>query len=132
MKLEEAREIVMALVEGFDQLTGEVLPSDIPYNRRTVKRALRIVYYETATKQEQTNFSRNIVGSKITKIKKQEKNLKEGKPKNAGMPWTDSLRKKLVSQYQRGVTIAKLSKTFERTQGAIRSELIKQNEIVED
>ena len=52
--------------------------------------------------------------------------MRKGKPKNAGMPWTQELKEKLSEEYESGSTVEDLSISFERSEGAMKAELIRQ------
>ena len=116
MELDEAKQIVTALANGIDPTTGEVLPQESPYNDPTVIRALFTVIgsLKTVKKSNQTDEQ------------KQQGNIDNGKPKNAGIPWTKELKAEVASKYLSGTSIHKLARYFERTTGAIVSELTKQ------
>ena len=116
MELDEAKEIVRALADGVDPTTGEVLPQESPYNDPSVIRALFKVIESTRTAKKPTK----------TNEQRQQDNIDSGKPKNAGLPWTDELKTELASKYRSGVSIDELCKYYERTKGAIVSELTKQ------
>ena len=57
---------------------------------------------------------------------KQQENVENKRPKNAGLPWTDELKMELSSKFSDGISIEELSMYFERTKGAVISELMKQ------
>jgi len=57
---------------------------------------------------------------------KQEENIRKGRPRNAGLPWTDELRKEVAGMFKSGKSIKELAQYFERTEGAIVSELVRQ------
>lgn len=116
MELDEAKEIVRALADGVDPTTGEVLPQASPYNDPSVIRALFKVIESTRPVKQPTK----------TNEQRQQDNIDSGKPKNAGLPWTDESKTELSSKYRSGVSIDELCKYYERTKGAIVSELMKQ------
>ncbi|MCL6331692.1 hypothetical protein EXT51_19580 [Pectobacterium carotovorum subsp. carotovorum] len=116
MELSEAKDIVTALINGIDPTTGEVLPEGSPYNNPQVIRALFAVLDTLKVKKQ----------PKKTLEEKQQDNLKAGRPKNAGIAWDDELRELLASRFQSGASIDELATNFERTKGAIMSELTKQ------
>ena len=116
MDLEKAKEIVRLLAEGIDPTTGEVLPKESPYNEPVVIRALFTVIESL----------KEVRKPKKTVEQKQQENLYSGKPRNSGLPWTDDLKKEVADKFRSGVSIPELSRYFERTKGAIVSELTKQ------
>ncbi|WP_233967070.1 hypothetical protein [Pectobacterium polaris] len=116
MELSEAKDIVTALINGIDPITGEVLPEESPYNNPQVIRALFTVLDTVNVKKQ----------PKKTLEEKQQDNIKAGRPKNAGISWDDELKALLASTFQNGASIDELATTFERTKGAIVSELTKQ------
>jgi hypothetical protein len=42
------------------------------------------------------------------------------------LPWTDELKKEVANMFKSGATIKEMAKHFERTEGAIVSELVRQ------
>jgi len=64
--------------------------------------------------------------TKLTYEQKQRENTDIGKPKNAGLPWTKELKVEVASRFRSGSSYSELAVYFERTRGAIVSELTKQ------
>jgi len=115
MEFTEAKNLVSALANGTDPVTGEILPAKSPYNEPTVIRALFTVLN-----------SSNGKATRKSPEEKMEENLAAGRPRNAGLPWTDDLRVELAEKFQGGTTLQELARHFERTNGAILSELARQ------
>ena len=116
MKLEEAKSVLMGLANGINPVTGELFPEDSPYNDPKIIRALfTIAQFINEAKQQKKSPS-----------ERQQDNVEAGRPRNAGMPWTESLKSELVMRFQAGASLAELAQYFERTHGAITSELEKQ------
>jgi hypothetical protein len=115
MELNEAKELVSALANGTDPGTGEILPAESPYNNPIVIRALFTVLNSSNTRV-----------AKKSPEEKMEENLAAGRPRNAGLPWTDDLRAELAKKFQDGMALRDLALHFERTNGAILSELARQ------
>ena len=63
---------------------------------------------------------------KRTAEQRQNDNIENGKPRNAGLPWTTELRAEAAAKFKKGSSVNELAESFERTPGAITSELIKQ------
>ncbi len=116
MELNTAKEIVKILANGVNPATGEVLPQESPYNDPSVIRALFTVLGSIKAAKK----------PKKTVEQKQQDNIDSGRPKNAGLSWTDELRTEVASKFHSGASIDELSEYFERTKGAIVSELMKQ------
>lgn len=114
-QLNEARELVSALANGTDPGTGEILPAKSPYNDPTVIRALFTVLNASIGRATKKSLEQ-----------KMEENLSAGRPKNAGLPWTDDLRSRLAEMFQGGTELPELAHHFKRTNGAILSELARQ------
>ena len=57
---------------------------------------------------------------------KQAQNVASGRPRNAGLVWTDGLRVEVVRLFKQGQSIPELATYFERTEGAILAELVRQ------
>jgi len=116
VEIGEAKQIVTALANGIDPTTGEVLPQESPYNDPSVIRALFTVIGSLKTVKK----------SKQTGEQKQQVNVDSGKPKNAGLPWTKELKAEVAEKYLAGSNYDELAEYFERTRGAVISELTKQ------
>jgi hypothetical protein len=96
-------------------MTGEVLPAESPYNEPVVIRALFKVL--------------SALGGPATRKspeERMEENLAAGRPRHAGLPWTEGSRSDLAEKYQAGTTVQELARFFERTNGAILPELARQ------
>lgn len=117
MDLEDAKRIVALLANGTDPSTGEVLPEDSPYNSPVVIRALFTLLINVQTGKKAGTPSVN---------EPQEICTTGGKPRNSGLPWSEDLKKQLSEKFLAGHSIFDLAKEFERTEGAIRSELLHQ------
>ena len=115
MELSEARTIVKTLAEGVDPITGELFATDSPYNHPRVIRALFTIHTHT-----------RIPNSKLSPDERRQRNIDLGRPRNAGMPWTDDDRSRVASGFQSGETIEELASKLERSRTAIHAELIRQ------
>ena len=123
MEIDKAKEIVSLLAYGIDPTTGEVLPNDSPYNHPSVIRALFSVLGSVGAPKKQIKQSIE---------EKQTQNVASGRPKNAGLPWTEELKEKIVIMFKNGASIDELAEYFERTSGAILSQLMHQGLIDEE
>ncbi|MFI3156573.1 MAG: hypothetical protein QX199_10485 [Methylococcaceae bacterium] len=103
-------EIIRALANGVDPHTGEELPADSPYQHPQTIRALFVAIQAL----EQLKKS----GVRQQRL-----------PDNAGKAWTDEENHQLISAFDSGKTIKQLAEEHQRTEGAIRSRLIKQGRI---
>jgi hypothetical protein len=115
MELSEARAIVKTLAEGVDPVTGEVFEADSPYNRSRVIRALFTVHRYA-----------HVPGSKMSPDERRQRNLELGRPKNAGLRWTEEDRSTVASGFGDGRTIEGLARELDRSRAAIHAELIRQ------
>lgn len=116
MEIREANGIVSALANGVDPITGEVLADESPYNDPNVIRALFTVL----------KSSGGLKPAKKTLEQRQKENVAVGRPRNAGLPWTEELKEELAERFENGASPGELARHFERTRGAILSELEKQ------
>ena len=116
MEIREAQSIVKALAQGIDPNTGEVFASDSPYNEPKTIRALFTVH----------DFVMQARKPRMSAGEKRQENLDLGRPANYGLPWKDDARSQVATGFEEGKTIEELATTLERTQGAIRAELIRQ------
>lgn len=114
MEIEKAKEIVVLLANGTDPTTGEVFADDSPYNNPVVIRALYTVLSHVQAPKKQ---------SKLSAEEKQAQNLSNGKPRNAGLAWSEELKQEVAELFSQGKSTNELAQHFERTEGAIISEL---------
>lgn len=117
MELEKAKEVVTLLANGTNPETGEIYPSDSPYNNPLVIRSLFRLLNDTGSQKKQ---------GKSSIEEKRSQNVANGKPRNAGLPWTDELKKELATMFKGGKPVSDLAHAFERTEGAIILELERQ------
>ena len=96
MDIQRAKELLTALADGLDPLTGEVLPSDHVCNKGDIVRALHCVLEALPRGQ------------------------KKPLPANNGKPWTEKADQELCDG---GMTKKELCAHFGRTSGAIDSRL---------
>lgn len=122
MKIEKAKEIVVLLANGTDPTTGEIFTDDSPYNHPVVIRALYTVLNHVKTSKKQ---------NKLSVEEKQAQNLANEKPRNAGLPWSEELKQEVVALFRQGKSTNELAQHFERTEGAIISELEHQGVMVQ-
>ena len=123
MEIDKAKKIVSLLAYGIDPTTGEVLPGDSPYNHPSVVRALFSVLGSAGVPKKQI---------KQSVAEKQTQNVESGRPKNAGLPWTEELKEEVAIMFKNGTSIDELAEYFERTSGAILSQLMHQGLIGEE
>ena len=113
MDIERVKDILAQLARGVDPVTGEVFAQDSPYNHPEIIRALFIALEELP----------RIKKPKLTLQEKQQNNLAEGRPLNAGLPWTKESQDELADCFRQGQSLVDLATLFQRTTGAIRSQL---------
>lgn len=116
MEIRKAQSIVKNLAEGVDPNTGEVFAPDSPYNEPRIIRALFTVH----------DFVRQARKPRMSVDERRQENLDLGRPKNYGLPWKDDTRALVAKGFEGGKTVQELAASLERTQGAIRAELIRQ------
>jgi len=76
-------------------------------------------------------IKKNKQEKKVSLSQKQNKNAANGKPKNAGLPWTDKAKENLSHQFAKNISIQSLAEMFQRTEKAIVAELIRQGLVEE-
>ena len=123
MEIEKAKEIVRLLANGTDPNTGEIFDEDSPYNHPLVIRALFTVLDHVKAPKKQ---------NKLSIDEKQAQNIASGKPRNAGLAWAEELKQEVATLFKEGQSIEELAQYFERTKGAILSELMHQGIIEQD
>lgn len=104
MDLSQAREIIEALANGIDPITGEVFPKNHSFNDPDIIRALFVATEE---------------------LKKAEKRGNRRQPENAGKPWNEELDNELKSMFLAGKSKKEICGYFARTSGAIAARLVR-------
>jgi hypothetical protein len=117
MELNESRNIVKTLAQGIHPTTGEIFPTDSPYNDPEVIRAL----YAMLDFVKQARKPRRSVEER------RRENLEFGRPMNSGLPWTDEDRAIVKSGFQEGTPVATLAAALGRSSGSIVAEVIRQD-----
>jgi len=110
METNRAIEILKLLSAGIDPFTGEIFPENSPYQHPDTVRALFKAI------------------DALRKIKTRE-GWQENLPENAGKPWTEVEDSKLINSYDAGKSFKELSEEHKRTEGAIKSRLLKLGKI---
>lgn len=108
MDIERAKELLTALSDGVNPLTGEVLAESDSCNQVEIVRALNTVL--------------RFVDSHS---KKDNKSL----PKNAGLPWSNEDEDALCRMYDAGCARKEMCDYFKRSTGAIAARLVKLGKI---
>ena len=116
MELNKAIETIEMLADGINPATGEVLPEEGPYNDPIIIRALFTIL----------DSCKAIKPPRRTAEQRQNDNVENGRPRNAGLPWTAEVRAEAAAKFKKGSSVDELAEIFERTNGAITSELVKQ------
>lgn len=102
MDISQAREIIEALANGINPITGEVFEKSHCFNEPDIIRALYV--------------------AKDQLIKAEKKSTRKP-PENAGKPWTAADDEKLKSMCVEGKNLKEISAYFKRTRGAIQSRI---------
>jgi hypothetical protein len=105
---EQSLETLRALSIGINSISGEIYPSDSPYQEAHIKTAL----ISAITELEKA-------------IKRSQRNLQVNGPSNAGQPWSIDEEKKLKRDFDSGKKVKELVEQYGRTEGGIRSRLAK-------
>ena len=111
MDYQQALKIIIALSEGIDPITGEIISND-----NVIRHADSVTALNAA----------------IEAIEKQIelKNRRTQLPDNAGKPWSAAEDKQVAQAYDNDKTIAEIAKEHGRTKGAIQSRLVKLGKLV--
>lgn len=110
MDTEKSLKIICALADGVDPQTGEQFPDDSPYQNPQTIRALFVAIQAL---------------ERVKKYGDRQQQL----PMNAGNAWSNDEDHRLVSAFDSGKTIKQLAEEHHRTEGSIRSRLIKHGKI---
>ena len=105
----KALDIVSALADGINPLTGEVFPADSPYQSPDIVRALFVA--RTAVEAKARARQRTPL------------------PGNAGKPWTEEEDHKLLAEFDRGRSIAELAQAHARSTAGIQARLEKHGRV---
>ncbi|MGD9760279.1 MAG: hypothetical protein AB7U71_22510 [Comamonas sp.] len=102
----EAKNVIDALANGIDPETGEMLPSQTPFNNPSVIRALFVAVkaLESAAKRVERDASL---------------------PGNAGRSWNEIEDKALLEHFDAGTSIKEIAGKHARTEGAIAARLVR-------
>ena len=68
----------------------------------------------------------------MTIAERRQRNLDLGRPANYGLPWTDEDRSEVAAAFGTGRPIEAIATELDRTRGAIRAELIRQELVPPD
>lgn len=104
MDILRAKEIITALADGINPLTGEILSANDSCNQAEVVRALYTML--------------EYINANITDDKH-----KREKPENAGKPWTDLEKKTVEEEYRSGIKISEIARKHGRSRGSIEAKL---------
>jgi hypothetical protein len=101
----KAQNIIAALANGVDPLTGKVFPADSPYQAPDIVRALYL--------------AAQVLDAKVHNRGRAKGEL----PANAGKPWSDEEDRRLLAQFDNGQSIQDLSRSHARTSAGIQARL---------
>ena len=110
-------DIIKALSDGINPITGESISKDSLLNDQVIVRALNSA--TEVMKADKINQENLLLKDK----KKQENNVISGRLKNHGLSWTEELVSKLVKKFKNGSSIPELSDEFQRTISSLESKL---------
>lgn len=103
MDILRAKELLTALADGVNPLTGELLSQDDSCNQAEIVRALYSVLAEL-----------DKAPKKPTKVL----------PANAGKPWTEEDAQRLCSMFDAGSSQKQMRDYFKRTNGSLAAKLV--------
>lgn len=118
----QALSIVSALAYGANPITGEMFPSDSPYQAPEVIRALFVAMRALEAKVGGQMTADTTVASKSLTAPTKEPRPAQG---NAGKPWTADEDARLLAAFDANTPLAEISKAHGRTQGGVRARLEK-------
>lgn len=118
MDIVSARELIALLAEGYDPLTGEILPDDHVCNKPDVIRALyAMVDYTRDCKNDNKMRSKN------------KKKKKASLAQNAGKIWKKEEDEKLCEMFDRNISKKEICDYFKRTERGVSSRLVRLGKI---
>jgi len=101
----KAHNIIAALANGVDPLTGKVFPADSPYQAPDIVRALYV--------------AAQVLDAKVRNPGRAKGEL----PANAGKPWNDDEDRRLLVQFDNGQSVQELARAHARTVAGIQARL---------
>jgi len=101
----KAHAIVAALANGVDPLTGKLFPADSPYQAPDIVRALYVAAQALDARSR-------------TRVQP-----KPELPANAGKPWNEEEDRRLLTQFDSGLSIQELARSHGRTVAGIQARL---------
>lgn len=110
MEQTQALEIIRSLAKGADPATGEAFPAEHACQQADVVRALQLA--ADALQRAASAQKKN-----------------QGLPPSTGKPWAPDEDQALVAAFEAGSTIKQLAAAHLRTNGAVRSRLMKLGKI---
>jgi hypothetical protein len=117
----QALSIVSALAYGANPITGEMFPSDSPYQTPEVIRAL---FVATRALEAKVGVQVTAHGTESTP---RAAPTAQSRPTqgNAGKPWTAEEDARLLAAFDANTSLAEIAKAHGRTQGGVRARLEK-------
>lgn len=115
MNHDRARELITALANGIDPLTGEAFPADSQYQHPDVVRAL---FHALRQLERQPAAEQSV-------DKAEKKRTRTGGPANAGKAWSTEEDAQLLQAFDSGTTIPALVQIHARSHVAIEARLAK-------
>lgn len=110
MDTDMSLEIIRALANGVDPHTGDEYTADSPYQHPQTIRALFMAIQALERTKKSDNRQRRL-------------------PCNAGKAWADEEDDRLVAAFDSGKSTKQIAEAHQRTEGAIRSRLVKHGKI---
>ena len=115
MEREQALKILNALANGVHPMTGEVFPSDSPYQHPDTVRAL----FEAV----------RVLGEPAAPAGRAAERRGADMPANTFLRWTPEEEERLAAEFDAGKTTAELARLHDRSRAAIEARLLKLGKI---
>ena len=116
MERERAVQIIQALADGIDPLTGAVFPADSVYQRADTVRALYFAIH---------SLSSPVRGAKASTAQDKDKSA----PSNAGRPWSQEEDLRLGQAFDAGKSVETLAEEHKRSRWAVEARLVRLGKI---
>jgi len=116
-----ANEIFRLLAKGIHPETGELLsPASIVHTPDAIR-----LLFALAEEFSGVNFSAVARKEKVklTPEQRREKNLAEGRPANAYLPWSEEEKQSLILHFRQGCTVRELAELCERSPRSVAMQL---------
>ena len=110
MDIDRAKEILTALADGINPVTGELLSEEDSCNQVEIVRAFHAIIMELENKHIKRKSSKYV---------------------NSGKQWSEEEDEQLIAEFRGGLKVREIAELHGRSNFAITSRLVKKGEVLE-